>query len=93
MNPVLKYLNSLPVLEQAAFAARCGTSVGYLRKACSKKQRLGESLCINLERESGRVLTVEQLRPDADWAYVRNSTAVQAISAQPATESIASEVQ
>lgn len=73
MKPLLKYINSLPVAEQQAFAAACGTSVGYLRKAISTKQPLGESLCINLERESGRTVTCEQLRPDVDWAYLRNS--------------------
>lgn len=89
MNAVLKYINSLSVPEQAEFAARCGTSVGYLRKACSKKQRLGESLCINLVREIGHGLTLEELRPDVDWAYVRNSTAQQVISKLVAPDSIA----
>lgn len=77
MNAILKYLNGLPVPEQAAFAARCGTSVGYLRKAGSTGQRLGESLCINLERESCRAVVCENLRPDVDWAYVRGTAAVE----------------
>lgn len=76
MNPILRYLNSLPVPEQAAFAARCRTTVGYLRKAASTGQRLGENLCINFERESGRVVTCEMLRPDVDWAYLRGTQAI-----------------
>lgn len=75
MKNLLSFLNGLPVSEQAAFAARCGTTVGYLRKACSKGQKLGESLVINLERESGGRLRCEDLREDVDWAYIRASAA------------------
>lgn len=55
------------------FCDRCGTSEGYLRKAVSAGQKLGESLCINIERESRRAVTCEELRPDVDWAYIRSS--------------------
>lgn len=73
MHPLLSYLNDLPPAEQAAFATRCGTSVGYLRKAVSAGQKLGESLVINLERESSARVRCEEVRPDVDWAYLRNS--------------------
>lgn len=71
MKSVLTYLATLQPAERDAFASRCGTSVGYLRKAASAGQRIGESLAIAIERESGRAVTVEQLRPDVDWAYIR----------------------
>lgn len=74
MNELRAYLNSLPPCEQAMYARRCGTSVGYLRKALSKGQTLGESLCINLERESKRAVTCEQLRADVDWGYLRGTS-------------------
>lgn len=73
MKKLLSYLNGLPPTEQAAFAQRSGTSVGYLRKAISKGQKIGEGLCINLERESGRAVLCEDLRDDVDWAYLRNT--------------------
>ena len=73
MKPLISYLNSLTTSEQAAYAARCGTSVGYLRKAASTGQRLGESLCIALDRESSGIVSCELLRPDVDWAYLRQS--------------------
>ncbi|MFC5524036.1 transcriptional regulator [Polaromonas jejuensis] len=69
----MKYLSGLSPDERESFALRCGTSVGYLRKACSIGQRLGESLCINIERESHGAVPCEALRPDVDWAYLRNS--------------------
>lgn len=73
MKKLLSYLNGLPTTEQVNFAQRSGTTVGYLRKAISKGQQLGEGLCINLERESGRAVLCEDLRDDVDWAYMRNT--------------------
>lgn len=73
MNKLLGYLNGLPKADRQAFAARCDTSEGYLRKAISKGQRLGESLCIAIERESGRAVCCEDIRADVDWAYLRNT--------------------
>ena len=65
------YLNKLSTAEQAPFASKCGTSVGYLRKAISKRQALGVPLCIAIERNTGGAVTCEDLRPDIDWAYLR----------------------
>lgn len=74
MKPLISYLNSLPKPQQLAYAARCHTSIGYLRKAASTGQKLGESLCIALDRESGGTIRCEDLRPDVDWAYLRTHT-------------------
>jgi DNA-binding transcriptional regulator YdaS (Cro superfamily) len=73
MDTLLTYLNSLSAEERKAFCDRCGTSEGYLRKAVSIGQKLGESICINIDRESGGDVKVEMLRPDVDWAHIRNS--------------------
>ncbi|MCR4158802.1 helix-turn-helix domain-containing protein [Kerstersia gyiorum] len=56
---------------QDDYARRCGTTVSYLRKAASIGQRLGEGLCISLDRESCGQVSCESLRPDVDWAYLR----------------------
>lgn len=77
MKEVLAYLATLPADEKELFAARCGTTVGYLRKAASVGQRIGESIAIAIERESNRAVTVEQLRPDVDWAYIRGTNCEQ----------------
>lgn len=74
MEKLLDYLNSIPVEDQRAFCLRCETSVGYLRKAISLDQKMGESLCIRIERESRRKVTCEDLRPDVDWAYLRGTS-------------------
>lgn len=73
MNKLLAYLNNLPKAERHAYVTRCETSEGYLRKAISKGQRLGESLCINLDRESSGAVRCEDLRPDVDWSYLRTA--------------------
>lgn len=73
MKKLHTYLNSLTPAEQRRFAKACNTSVGYLRKALSIQQRLGERLCIAIERESGREVMCEDLRPDVDWYVLRDS--------------------
>lgn len=73
MKQLQAYLNGLPSAEQAAYAKRCGTTIGYLRKCISTGQLIGERICINLERESERAVTCEGIRADVDWAYLRNS--------------------
>lgn len=67
------YLRSLP--DEAArkeFAARCGTSIGYLALIRSGARKCGESLAITIDRESGGAVPCEVLRPDVDWAYLRS---------------------
>lgn len=73
MKKLLEYLNSLSKEARTNFVVACGTSEGYLRKAASVGQNLGADLCISIERESGRVVTCEDLRPDVDWAFIRAS--------------------
>lgn len=88
MDKLIAYLNSLPQVERDPFAARCGTTVGYLRKASSVKQPLGEVLCLRIGMESGGKVAPEDLRPDVDWQYMR---AALVNIAQPATETVATQ--
>ncbi len=87
MEKLLSYLNSLPKEARSNYVGRCHTSEGYLRKAISKGQRLGEGLCISLDRESGGTVRCEDLRPDVDWAYLRAAlpTGTTQELAQPST--------
>jgi len=73
MDTLREYLNSLSPEEQDGFAVRCNTTIGYLRKAISIGQRLGEKLCIDIERESSGAVRCEDLRPDVDWQYLRGT--------------------
>lgn len=60
------YLNSLSPDEQKEFAAQCGTTIGYLRKALSKNHELGAALCVLIEKASSGVVTRKHLHP-SDW--------------------------
>lgn len=73
MKKLQVYLNGLAPPAQADYAKRSGTTIGYLRKAISKGQKIGEGICIGLERESNGQVLCEDLRQDVDWAYLRNS--------------------
>lgn len=55
------------------FARRCDTSAGQLRHVARGSRRAGESLAINIERESHGVVRCEDLRPDVDWGYIRGT--------------------
>lgn len=68
-----KYIFAMAKDERDAFASRCGTTYAFLRNVSYGQRRSGESLCINIERESSGVVTCEELRPDVDWAYLRGT--------------------
>lgn len=68
---LLEYLNNQPTEKQVDFATRCHTTIGYLRLVAYGARRCGESLAINIDRESGRAVKLEVLRPDVDWDHVR----------------------
>ena len=66
------YLRTIPDDQgRMAFAQRCGTSLKYLRMVAYKAKTVGESLAVNIERETGGAVTVETLRPDVDWGVIR----------------------
>lgn len=95
MDKLLGYINSLPADGQTAYATRCGTTVGYLRKACSKKQLLGVDLVARLSAESDRAVRPEDVRPDLDWGYLRSAldetAQAPANAAQGAIQSVANQ--
>ena len=68
MDKLREFLNGKPKLEQAEFAKRCGTTIGYLRKAINKKQELGAELSVSIERESFGLVTRIDLHPE-NWRY------------------------
>lgn len=71
MDKLRAYLNSLPTADREIFAERCGTTVGYLRKAASVGQKISEGLCIRVGIESHGAVKPDDLRPDVDWDYLR----------------------
>lgn len=66
MEELRSYLNGLSLLMQREFAAKCGTSVEYLRKAISTKQKLGAALSVKIEANSKGAVSRKDLHPE-DW--------------------------
>lgn len=64
MDTLRAYLNSLVPADQSAYAKRCGTTIGYLRKALSKKPKMDGALCRRLEENSNGAVSRANLRPD-----------------------------
>jgi DNA-binding transcriptional regulator YdaS (Cro superfamily) len=75
MQILSDYLKQLSADGKSAetFAEQCGTSLGQLKQIAGGYRRAGESLAINIERESKGAIRCEDLRPDVDWAYLRNT--------------------
>lgn len=67
------YLKTMSLAEREEFAKRCGTTAGHLRNVSYEDRTCGESLAIAIERESGRDVRCEELRPDVDWQFLRNT--------------------
>lgn len=64
METLRAYLATLTPDEQAAFAVRAGTTLGYLRKALSVQPRLDGALVRRLWVESDGAISRHDLRPD-----------------------------
>ncbi|KPY64866.1 hypothetical protein ALP50_03290 [Pseudomonas syringae pv. spinaceae] len=60
-----------PLLD--SFAASCGTTAGQLKQVAYGYRRPSAALAISIERETSRAVTCEDMRPDIDWAYLRNT--------------------
>ena len=71
---LIELIRSLEPTQLEALAERSCTSVGNLKQIAYGYRLAGPGLAINLDRESGRAVTCEELRPDIDWAYLRNSS-------------------
>lgn len=64
MNTLRAYLNALSIADQSSYAKSCGTTIGYLRKALSKKPKMDGALCRRLDENSNGAVSRANLRPD-----------------------------
>lgn len=75
MKKLIDYINGLTIAERDDFEAALRkllphgrTSIGYLRKAASKGQKLGAEICVAIEQAASGAVTRRDLRDD--WAQV-----------------------
>lgn len=69
MDQLREYLNSLAPIRQREFAKKCGTTIGYLRKAISTSQLLHPATCVQIEQLSEGKVSRTSLRPK-DWRCI-----------------------
>jgi len=63
MECLREFLNSLPTDKQVEFAIKCGTTIGYLRKAIAAGQELGVEISVLIEKQSFGAVTRKNLHP------------------------------
>ena len=68
-----EYLKTMDKEGLEAFAKRCGTSVGQLKQVAYGNRRASAGLAVCLDRETEGAILCEALRPDIDWAYLRQA--------------------
>jgi hypothetical protein len=64
MESLRAYLKTLTPDEQADYAVRCGTTIGYLRKALSAQPALDGALVRRLSEQSNGAVLKHELRND-----------------------------
>lgn len=73
METLRQYLKTLAPEAQADYATRCGTTIGYLRKALSTKPNLDGGLVRLLWDHSHGKVSRHELRSDI-WTRVEDDT-------------------
>jgi DNA-binding transcriptional regulator YdaS (Cro superfamily) len=66
-----EYLKTLTLEQRGTFAKKCGTSLSYLKHVASGIRTPKAALTVNIERETGGLVSCETLCPDVDWSYLR----------------------
>lgn len=69
MDKLIKYFNLLKKSDRVDFLAQTGLTEGYLRKACSRKEKLNPLTCAKVEKASCGAVTRKVLRPH-DYAEI-----------------------
>lgn len=82
---LLDYLRSMTPEAREDFARRCGTSPDYLLQIGYGNRRPKIALAVSIERESACQIRCEQLLPEVDWIYLRQSAQQQAAVEERAT--------
>lgn len=59
--------------ERETFAAACETTSGHLRNISYGGRNCSAKLAVAIERESKGTVTCQELCPDIDWKFLRNS--------------------
>jgi DNA-binding transcriptional regulator YdaS (Cro superfamily) len=67
------YFYELSIEDREKFAKACGTTVGQLTQIMGNHRNCNPSLAINIERESNGKVICNDLCPNVDFDYLRQS--------------------
>lgn len=71
------FLRAMPTqADQERFAAKCGTTLNYIRKAMSKGSKMDVSLVERIVAESGFCVPPDELRPDVKWETFADASVI-----------------
>lgn len=76
MEILKQYMAGLTPKEKRDFAASCGTTLNYLRKVMSTNSVIGPEICVQIEINSGGVVSRQKLNPenwDRIWPELKTS--------------------
>lgn len=71
--PLKKYFRTLSKAQKEAFAERCDTTVDYMKLIIFGVRSCTAKLAIDIDRESEGAVKCEELCPEADFQYLRES--------------------
>lgn len=69
MEKLRGFLGCLSPVQQVEFAKRCGTTIGYIRKAMCVGEFLGAKTAVSIERETRGEVMRWDVRP-VDWEKI-----------------------
>lgn len=67
------YWQSLSEEARESLADKVGFAEGHLRNIAYGSRTCGEKLAISIEKETDGRIRCEDLRPDVDWQFLRNT--------------------
>ncbi|KAA8731006.1 helix-turn-helix domain-containing protein [Acinetobacter qingfengensis] len=67
-----QFLKPMTKGERVAFAEKCGTTLGNLYQVIYSTTSCSADLAIAIDRESNGAVRCDDLRPSADFSYLRN---------------------
>lgn len=68
------FFMAMTMAEREAFARRCGTSRAHVTNVAYKTKPCSPKLAVEIDRESGGVVSCDTLSSDVDWDWVRRSS-------------------
>ena len=84
MDNLKNYFLSLSGDEREAFAAKCKTSVAYIKQIYQGHRQCSASLAIEIDKNSKGFVKCDELCPSTDFDYLRSRKLLNATFKRPA---------